>query len=714
MYIRRLKIDGFGCLAGLDWEFPPGGVLVLGPNESGKSTLVEGIETLLFGRLPAESEPWRPWFAEEFAGELELADPEGALVIRRAFSDNRLTVRLLDAGGSEMDQLGPLALSPRARKRERGVYESWLRRALGVDSADLFRRTLYLPQSSLEVDLKDLDGLLRSYLIGAGLDVEAVTTRLKERRRSVGKLSSEGRAHPGELDRLRDELTRLQSELQQARRREEHLRNLRSEISQLETSLAEKTRELERLDSLLADAEQAGRLRTDIRRLDELIDRDQADLREDGERRRRLRELEEALSREGDLAARLEEVRTALTHWERTAEAVQVAEARLKTVAEAGPRAPQVRLRCAGAAVAAAVLFGLLGGVLLGWWGALVGAGLGAVAGLLLARWLLVQRPRAAEVRLRRSDLAEAQAEAARAAEALSALLPGRPSEEWPGLGEHLDRIEEGLRQKADLERGLLGPDDLESLGRRLDDRRAERERLSKELASLEKRLAEAGLAEEQAQASARSRREELRRARDGSARRLQALREEAAEVRGTMGRPSAVLAEEVEDLEERERELALRFEALRAAERLWPEAVVRFQETYLERYAERVGLWLKELSGGGYDAVRMESSAEAPEVRSTRDGRWVPLERLSQGARDRLYIALRLALAEVMGEQGVRGPLILDDPFVTFDAQRLADAFETLRRVAETRQVILLAHDDRYRELGWEVRELPFAGPGE
>ena len=83
-------------------------------------------------------------------------------------------------------------------------------------------------------------------------------------------------------------------------------------------------------------------------------------------------------------------------------------------------------------------------------------------------------------------------------------------------------------------------------------------------------------------------------------------------------------------------------------------------------------------------------------------------MSRLSQGAQDRLYLALRLALAEVMSEQGVRGPLLLDDPFVTFDAERLADAFRNLQRVAEHHQVILLAHDEGHRALGWPVRELP------
>ncbi|MBU1157286.1 MAG: hypothetical protein KJ921_15645, partial [Proteobacteria bacterium] len=63
----------------------------------------------------------------------------------------------------------------------------------------------------------------------------------------------------------------------------------------------------------------------------------------------------------------------------------------------------------------------------------------------------------------------------------------------------------------------------------------------------------------------------------------------------------------------------------------------------------------------------------------------------LSRGTRDQLYLCLRLALAQEITAQGEPLPLILDDPLVNFDAQRLAAALAMLCRVAEERQVILL-----------------------
>ena len=68
MRFNRFFIDGFGCIKG--WESPKiqeNIVIVMGQNESGKSTLFKAIETLLYGFSPATaaSNPYVPWNANE-------------------------------------------------------------------------------------------------------------------------------------------------------------------------------------------------------------------------------------------------------------------------------------------------------------------------------------------------------------------------------------------------------------------------------------------------------------------------------------------------------------------------------------------------------------------------------------------------------------------------------------------------------------------------
>lgn len=77
----------------------------------------------------------------------------------------------------------------------------------------------------------------------------------------------------------------------------------------------------------------------------------------------------------------------------------------------------------------------------------------------------------------------------------------------------------------------------------------------------------------------------------------------------------------------------------------------------------------------------------------------------LSTGAKDQVYLAIRLALADYFSTKGERIPLILDDPFATADDQRFLRAMEYLTgEVAGEHQVLLLTcHERRHR---WWLEE--------
>ena len=89
MKIEGLEISGFGRFADFDsGEAPlPSMVVVLGPNEAGKSTLFEFLTTLLYGFHPASRDlnPLVPWGSDEAGGSLRLRlhDGRGGEVTRR-------------------------------------------------------------------------------------------------------------------------------------------------------------------------------------------------------------------------------------------------------------------------------------------------------------------------------------------------------------------------------------------------------------------------------------------------------------------------------------------------------------------------------------------------------------------------------------------------------------------------------------------------------
>jgi uncharacterized protein YhaN len=75
-----------------------------------------------------------------------------------------------------------------------------------------------------------------------------------------------------------------------------------------------------------------------------------------------------------------------------------------------------------------------------------------------------------------------------------------------------------------------------------------------------------------------------------------------------------------------------------------------------------------------------------------TADGQSLPIDVLSNAAREQLYLCLRLALVRTLERRGARLPLLLDDVLVNFDAPRARAAAELLRDFAtQGRQVLLL-----------------------
>ena len=68
----------------------------------------------------------------------------------------------------------------------------------------------------------------------------------------------------------------------------------------------------------------------------------------------------------------------------------------------------------------------------------------------------------------------------------------------------------------------------------------------------------------------------------------------------------------------------------------------------------------------------------------------------MSQGAADQLYLALRLAISDLVLPADKQVPLILDDAFTNFDDERCAAALDFLSAEAARRQILLFTCQSR------------------
>ena len=100
-------------------------------------------------------------------------------------------------------------------------------------------------------------------------------------------------------------------------------------------------------------------------------------------------------------------------------------------------------------------------------------------------------------------------------------------------------------------------------------------------------------------------------------------------------------------------------------------------------------------------------------------EGKSLPLESLSRGTREAVFIALRLSLAAAYARRGVMLPLVLDDVLVNFDGERAVHAARTLKTFAELGHQVMMftCHEhivDIFHEIEVEVRLMPTHGePG-
>lgn len=115
-----------------------------------------------------------------------------------------------------------------------------------------------------------------------------------------------------------------------------------------------------------------------------------------------------------------------------------------------------------------------------------------------------------------------------------------------------------------------------------------------------------------------------------------------------------------------------------------------------------RSGDLFRALTGGAFSGLAQDYDAsDTPRLAGRRaTGPLVPVEGLSEGTRDQLYLALRLAYLEDYATRAEPAPFIGDDLFLTFDDARTAHGLEALAAVGDTIQPILFTHHRHVADL--------------
>ncbi|MBO4853834.1 MAG: AAA family ATPase [Oscillospiraceae bacterium] len=690
--------------------------VIYAPNESGKSTWSRFIQNMLYGLNTrdktelADKRRYAPWSGAAMRGRMDVTVNGSDYTILRetkrsntpmgdfscAFADTATAVP-----GITAQNAGEILLGVPREVFERSAFIG--QAALSVDkSAELekriaalittgeedtsysetyerlkkqlnrrkFNRSGQIP--ALERDIAQLDEALEQ--------VEALQSQYRDTGEQV-QLFQEQSAQLEAFRRQWDELSRREqwARYQAARQAEDEARQRVQMLSELSGNLPEE-RLLSRMENqcvLLCDAQSHLRQAKDTARL-------QGDLAQ---------KADDAFRRHPLYPADENELRARLDHFR----------------ADAVPGPTLFRILLMVAAVA------LLGGIVLTATQQLIGAALAAgiclVAGIGGLRSMLQRRKvkrQAAEIQARRAalerqteeylPLRQRANEAANAAARASALHSAMEQQQQTAQDALLQEIRVYRPAIQDYAGAEAMVQDMRRQADTLDAARQALRDVEVLCAAMEQQLPEKPSGEVISPPSMS--RAQVEAALPQAQVNLQSARSRLATLTGqlrAMGDPDDLFSRRTQLTEQRDR-IQEEYDAIAMAMDALEQANLSLQNRFSPALGQRAAEIFSAITAGKYQKVLLDRDfALSAEPAGDSAARSIRL--LSQGASDQLYLAVRLAICDMVLPGEDPAPLILDDALVSFDEERLHTALDYLLQEGKRRQILLFTCQKREQE---------------
>lgn len=715
MEIKRLAAT-FGRLERKQLELAPGLNVIEAPNEAGKSTWTAFLRVMFYGlntrdrSSGADKRRYLPWSGSAMEGSLEASTNRGDITILRRTARANSPMGAFSA-----------------------VYTGTSTPVEGLTSADCGEDLLGVPQDVFERS---------AYIRQSGIAMEQ-SRALEQRITALITTGEEDVSFSAAAEQLkRQRNTRRYNKSGLIPQVEEEQAALRAALAELENLSAAAARDRQALDALRAQraevegllarheaADQADELRkVESARLDVASARDRVKTLESNSRslptRSELESLQARIDALGSINDAVEDARSRLdlaNHTLRQAEKASGAHLYAGLTPEEAAAMPlneEPMPTLPRWALPAAILAGLLLGGAVAYvahnWLVAVGGGLGLFGAMILAfSWRSRRQKKQwedehAQLERRRAEaveeyipLYEAEAKARASQQAAQA--------SWETVSAsaktNLDAILNQLRSFRPMVRNL--PEACQALSQAFD---------------LRKDLEMAQRWEDEA----RRRWEDLRDAappipsvpairpdvsREQLRQRLAQLKvQEDAVSRSlhtTQGRVQALgdpgeLKIRLRELEERQSALQREYDAISLAMEVLALAGSALQTRFSPALGERAAAIFARLTGGRYHKVVLDRSM-IPSAQSMDQLFPHEAELLSQGTADQLYLAVRLAICEMVLPARNAVPIILDDALVNFDDERMAAALDYLQELSNRRQLLLFTCQKREGEyMNW------------
>lgn len=182
----------------------------------------------------------------------------------------------------------------------------------------------------------------------------------------------------------------------------------------------------------------------------------------------------------------------------------------------------------------------------------------------------------------------------------------------------------------------------------------------------------------------------------------LSAEKEKAGSALGSIGGSGAAAMAEAQRQEAiaQMADAAERYVKVFTAAKLLRWSIDRYRQEKQGPMLGRASAIFAQLTQGTFHRLVVDFDAQPMTLHGQRaDGKLVGISGMSDGTRDQLYLALRLAALEMHLEKASPLPFIADDLFINYDDGRSTAGFEALAALSEKTQVIYLTHHDHLVE---------------
>ena len=709
MRINKLAAT-FGRLEKETLSLSPGLNVIQAPNEGGKSTWTAFLRIMFYGmntrdRSPtADKRRYMPWSGSAMEGRMDIStNNENLTILRRTQRAN-----------SPMGAFSTL-YTDTTTPAERYTAANCGEALLGVPQ-DIYERSAYIRQSGIPLDQTSSLEKRIAALIATGEEDTSYTDAADRLRKQLNRRQS---------NRVTGLIPQLEQDLYQLRSQLSDLSRLQNEVTEASTQVRILSAQQAELKQLLAqhDAADLSDQAEEVRTIHTAYycAQDQVDamtkLAEHIPTRRDLESIRGTIDALESMGQAIAAARTDETAAHHRAEALQekLASHPLagRTPQEAAslplPQDPRPSLSLLHLLLPVISSAALTGGVWYGTqnWLTAIGAGLGLAGVLLLLLSLPIRRRQAQwdeqQTRLkdaRQNELTHYAALYHEATEATTAARTAAATREslennWQNeLTQILLRID-AFCPAQDLPTARVAVED--ALHRRdfldLALRDAETAKLRWEMTD-NKNLVDYPPAPADRPAQSRIHLQETLAANQS---RLEQLHQY---IHTAQGRIQAVgdadqLQKELELKLQRRDALQAEYEAIELAQQVLGHANTTLQNRFSPALGEKSAEIFTKLTRGRYNKVLLnrEMSPSAQEI-----GQLIPHEAafLSQGTADQLYLAVRLAICQIVLPQEEAAPILLDDALVTFDDDRMTAALDYLVELARERQILLFTCQSR------------------